>query len=145
MKCLQPLSLYIYYLFFSQCLPLATPPNPPHLSCAYPLGRNPEGAPGDVDMWGHVWMSRFRGAWSTLKFYKEYLFGFETLVFATSEILSMHKQLVTHQRESKTWNRIIWPLKKVFFTCLLTIKQLNHQGRCLNELIRLVHVLDCIE
>ncbi len=32
-------------------------------------------------------------------FYKEYLFGFETLVFATSVILSMHKQLVTLQRE----------------------------------------------
>ncbi len=41
-------------------------------------------------------------------FYKEYLFGFETLVFATSGILSMHNQLVTLQRESKTWN--LWPL-----------------------------------
>ncbi len=61
---------------------------------------------------GRVWMSRFRGAWSSLKFNKEYLFGFETLVFATSGILSMHKQLVTLQRERKTWNRIIWPLKK---------------------------------
>ncbi len=34
-------------------------------------------------------------------FDKEYLFGYETLVFATSGILSMHKQLVTLQRESK--------------------------------------------
>ncbi len=33
-------------------------------------------------------MSRFRGAWQSLNFYKEYVFGFETLVFATSEILS---------------------------------------------------------
>ncbi len=40
-------------------------------------------------------MSRFRWAWSSLNFYKEYLFGFETLVFATSGIFSMHKQLVT--------------------------------------------------
>ncbi len=60
----------------------------------------------DVDMWGRVWISRFRGAWQSLNFYKEYLFGFKTLVFATSRILSMHKQLVTLQRE--TWNRIIF-------------------------------------
>ncbi len=46
-------------------------------------------------------MSRFRGAWQSLNFYKEYLFGFETLVFVTSGILSMHKQLVTLQRERK--------------------------------------------
>ncbi len=44
---------------------------------------------------------RFRGAWQSLNFDKEYLFGFETLVFATSGILSMHKQLVTPQRERK--------------------------------------------
>ncbi len=31
-------------------------------------------------------MSRFRGAWQSLNFYKEYLFGFATLVFATSGI-----------------------------------------------------------
>ncbi len=64
----------------------------------------------DLDMWGHVWMSSFTGAWQNLNFYKEYLFGFETLVFATSGNLSMHKQLVTLQREHTTWNRIIWPL-----------------------------------
>ncbi len=58
----------------------------------------------DVDMWRRVWMSRFRGACQSLNFDKEYLFGFETLVFATSGILSMHEQLVTLQRESKTWN-----------------------------------------
>ncbi len=40
-------------------------------------------------------MSRFRGAWQSLNFDKEYLFGFETLVFATSGISSMHNQLVT--------------------------------------------------
>ncbi len=57
----------------------------------------------DVDMWGRVWMSRFRKAWPSLNFYKEYLFGFETLVFATLGNLSMHEQLVTLQRERNTW------------------------------------------
>ncbi len=52
----------------------------------------------DVDMWGRVWTSRFRGAWQSLNFDKEYLFGFEILVFATSGILSMHNQLVTLQQ-----------------------------------------------
>ncbi len=55
-------------------------------------------------------MSRFKEAWQNLNFDKEYLFGFETLVFVTSGILSMHNQLVTLQRERKTWNHIIWPL-----------------------------------
>ncbi len=41
-------------------------------------------------------MSRFRGAWQSLNFDKEYLFGFETL-----GILSMHKQLLKVQRERK--------------------------------------------
>ncbi len=35
---------------------------------------------------GRVWMSRFRRVWMSLNFYKEYLFGFETLVFATLRI-----------------------------------------------------------
>ncbi len=60
-------------------------------------------------------MRRFKVAWQSLNFDKEYLFGFETLVFATSGILSLHNQLVTLQRESKTWSRIIWPLKKENF------------------------------
>ncbi len=47
-------------------------------------------------------MSRFRGAGQNLNSDKEYLFGFETLVFATLGILSMHNQLVTLQRERKT-------------------------------------------
>ncbi len=37
-----------------------------------------------IDMWWHVWMSRFRWPWSSLNFYKEYLFfetGFETLIW----------------------------------------------------------------
>ncbi len=40
-------------------------------------------------------MSSFRGAWQSLNFDKENLFGFETLIFATVQILSMHKQIVT--------------------------------------------------
>ncbi len=67
----------------------------------------------DVDMWGRVWMSHFRGAWTSLYFYKEYLFGFETLVFATSGILSVHEQLVTLQRERKTWN--MTPLRNIMY------------------------------
>ncbi len=55
----------------------------------------------DVDMRGGVWMSCFRGAWQSLNFDKEYLFG-ETLVFATSGILSINNQLVTPQRGRKT-------------------------------------------
>ncbi len=55
----------------------------------------------DVDMWGRVWMSHFRRVWQNLNFDKEYLFGFETFVFATSGILSMRKQLVTLQIERK--------------------------------------------
>ncbi len=38
-------------------------------------------------------------AWTFLDFYKEYLFGFETLVLATLWILSMNEQLVTLQRK----------------------------------------------
>ncbi len=41
-------------------------------------------------------MSRFRGAWQNLNIDKEYLFGFETLAFAASDILSMHNQ---HSKE----------------------------------------------
>ncbi len=49
-------------------------------------------------------MSRFRGAWSSLNLDKEYLFGFETLVFATSGILYMHNQLVTLRREIASYD-----------------------------------------
>ncbi len=42
------------------------------------------------------------GEWQSLNFDKEYLFGFETLVFATSGFLYMHNQLVVIQRERKT-------------------------------------------
>ncbi len=43
-------------------------------------------------------MSRFRGAWQSLNFDKEYLFGFETLVFATAGILSRNNQIVILQK-----------------------------------------------
>ncbi len=43
------------------------------------------------------------GAWQNLNFDKEYLFGFETLLFATSGVLSVQEQLVTRQRERKTF------------------------------------------
>ncbi len=46
-------------------------------------------------------MSHFRRAWGESKLYKEYLFGFETLVFGTLGISSMHGQHVTLQRERK--------------------------------------------
>ncbi len=57
---------------------------------------------------GVAYPTRAVGAWQNLTF--DNLIGFETLVFAASGILSMHNQLVTLQRESKTWNRIIWLL-----------------------------------
>ncbi len=75
----------------------------------------------DVDMWGRVKMSRFRKVWQSLNSYKEYLFGFETLVFATLHRLYMHKQRLTVQRQRKTWNRIIRPLKKVDMTTLIRL------------------------
>ncbi len=50
----------------------------------------------DVDVGGC-----FRRAWTSLNFDKQYLFVFETLVFATSGILSTHHQRVTPQRERK--------------------------------------------
>ncbi len=70
-----------------------------------------------IFLWVNIWaalckyfhmVSRHVGA--CFNFDKEYLFGFETLVFATSGISSIHNQLVTLQRERKTWNRILWPL-----------------------------------
>ncbi len=45
-----------------------------------------------------------------LTFIKNIFFGFETLVFATLLILYVHEQLVTLQRQRKTWNQIIWAL-----------------------------------
>ncbi len=67
----------------------------------------------DVDMWG-CWNEPFLGGVGRVltlikniyliisKITKNNIFGFETLVFATSGILCMHNLLVTLQRESKT-------------------------------------------
>ncbi len=67
----------------------------------------------EVDMWGRVWKNRFRGAWQSLNFEKEYLFGFETLVFATSGILSMHNQLSnTPKRKENLKSHHMTPLKE---------------------------------
>ncbi len=59
---------------------------------------------GAVFEWGilgrHGWVLTFR---------KNYHFGFESTL--TFKIFYMHEQLVTLQRQRKTWNRIIWPLQ----------------------------------
>ncbi len=55
----------------------------------------------DVDLWS-VFTRAVLVVWSSHNFDKEYLFGYETLVFVTSRIVSMHDQPVTLQRESKT-------------------------------------------
>ncbi len=47
----------------------------------------------DIDMWGRVWMSRFRGAWKSLNFYKEYLFRFETLIFNFTDLIYAQNSL----------------------------------------------------
>ncbi len=67
----------------------------------------------DVDMWGCVWMSCFRGAWQSLNFDKEYLFGFKTSGFATSWILSIHNQLqitITPKRKENLKSHHMTPL-----------------------------------
>ncbi len=56
-------------------------------------------------------MSRFRGAWQNLNFDKEYLFGFETLVFATSGVLSVQEQLVTPMRKENLKLHHMTPLR----------------------------------
>ncbi len=52
-----------------------------------------------IDYWKLVKSSHYI---SPLNFYEEYLFGFETLVFAVLGISSLNKQFVTLQRERKT-------------------------------------------
>ncbi len=60
----------------------------------------------DVDMGGVFEVDVLRGAWQCHDFDKEYLFGIDNSVFATSGILSMHNKPIILQRE-KTLNRII--------------------------------------
>ncbi len=54
---------------------------------------------------------RFRGAWQSLNFYKEYLFWFETLIFATLQISYMHTQLVTPKTKDNMISHHVTPLK----------------------------------
>ncbi len=63
-------------------------------------------------------MSRFRGAWTSLNFYKEYIFGFETLVFANSGIWSIYEQLVTTKRRENLKSHHMTPLR-FWFRCSL--------------------------
>ncbi len=96
----------------------------------------------DVDMWGRVCMSCFRGAWQSLNFYKEYLFGFEFLVpnckslwikvsakwLIVNVVFATLQQLVTLQRERKTWNLIIWPLQETIFELFTSGPQCANQS-----------------
>uniref|UniRef100_A0A673K2H5 Autophagy-related protein 2 homolog B-like n=1 Tax=Sinocyclocheilus rhinocerous TaxID=307959 RepID=A0A673K2H5_9TELE len=54
----------------------------------------PRMASGMEPMCWSSFMTSSMQLWQSLNFDKEYLFGFETLVFATSGILSMHNQMV---------------------------------------------------
>ncbi len=63
---------------------------------------------------GRVWMSRFRRAWTSLKFDKEYLFGFETLVFATLFSLWHSKENLKSHHMTSLMNCIMyWYCKKI--------------------------------
>ncbi len=55
----------------------------------------------------------FRRAWQSLNFYKEYLFGFETLVFVTSGILSIYAQTAcnTPKRKQNLKSHLYDPFK----------------------------------
>ncbi len=50
----------------------------------------------DVDMWGCVLMSRFRGAWQSLNFDKEYLFGFEIYAQSACNTPKRKENLKSH-------------------------------------------------
>ncbi len=58
-------------------------------------------------------MNCFRGTWQSLNFDKEYLFGFETFVFATSGIVSMYNQLLTLQEKDKLEITSYDPFKEI--------------------------------
>ncbi len=80
----------------------------------------------DVDMWGHVWMSRFRRAWSSLNFYKEYLWdwdfnlcNFTDLIYAqtacntpkTKENMKSHHMIpLKHNNRPQTPLHVITPI-----------------------------------
>ncbi len=60
----------------------------------------------------------FLGVWQSLNFDKECIFGFETLFYASSGIVSMHNQLVTLQRGRKLEIASYDPFKNLKFTGL---------------------------
>ncbi len=78
-------------------------------------------------------MSRFRGRGSLN-------FGFESLIFATSGIFSMHKQLVTLQRQRKTWNRINLchqiEVMKYWVDIMMNNYEINEKGNTKKQNIR---------
>ncbi len=90
----------------------------------------------DIDILGRVWMSRFRWAWTSLNFYKEYLFGFETYVFATSGIISTHNQLVkvVPKRKQNLKPHHMTPLTyKVHINTIFCIRNLPHSAKINSE------------
>ncbi len=94
---------------------------------AWTFGRIMQAFPHrDVDMWGRVSMSHFRGLWQSLNVDKEYLFGFETLVFATSGILSIHNQLVTLASYKIYFINLI--------SCEVALQRLYRKKRYINNL-----------
>ncbi len=61
-------------------------------------------------------MSRFRGVWQSLNLDKEYLFGFETLVFVASGILLAQLACNTPKRKQnlKSYDPFKSNMKKMF-------------------------------
>ncbi len=77
-------------------------------------------------------MSRFSWPWSSLNFYKEYLFGFETLILATLHILYMHKQLVTRAVQLITYDYHAHLVSKAGSVIALNHQHLLSDGAAVN-------------
>ncbi len=62
-------------------------------------------------------MSRFRGAWQSLNFDKEYLFGFETLVFATyfRDLIYAQSACKTPKRKENLKSHHMTPLTSILY------------------------------
>ncbi len=85
----------------------------------------------DVYKWGVFEWAILGGAWQSLSFDKEYLFGFKSLVFATSGILSMNNQL--HSKEKAKLEITSYDLfneENIMFFMKLTLFILNYQHVC---------------
>ncbi len=66
----------------------------------------------DVDMWGHVWMSCFRGAWQNLNFDKEYLFGFRDFCLCNfRDLIYTQPACNTTKRKQNLKSHHMTPLK----------------------------------